>query len=99
MLLEQCTVSRKTPLDGKLEISPDAARRLASLGTDISISTPGGNDFALLSSLECSCEKAATGRHSHHFLESDSFRTLTPGATVQLELDTDAVRLRVSEAP
>src|SRR5674476_965311 len=32
VLIEQCTVSRKTPLDGKLEISASAAERLGSLG-------------------------------------------------------------------
>lgn len=96
MLLEQCTVSRKTPLDGKLEISPDAARQLAALGADVPLVAPGGEVMARLSSLECSCEKAGAGHHRHHFLESDAFRALAPGAMVRLELDPDTRRLRVS---
>lgn len=97
MLLEQCTVSRKTPLDGKLEISPDAAQRLALLGTDLPLplTAPGGG-VARLTSMECTCQKAAGGRHVHHFIESSSFRALTPGTTVRLELDAADGRLRVA---
>ena len=95
MLLEQCTVSSKTPRDGKLEISPDAARRLAMLGSGLQLAAPDGDAVARLSSLECTCLKAAAGPHRHHFIESDSFRSLTPGATVRLELDTTTRKLRV----
>ena len=99
MLLEECTISRKTPLDGKLEISPDAARRLAALGNDLQLAAPDGDAVARLSSLECTCLKAAAGPHLHHFIESDSFRSFTPGATVRLELDSANRRLRVEAAP
>jgi hypothetical protein len=99
LLLEQCTVSRKTPLDGKLEISPGAAQRLTSLGTDLSLplTAPGGDGVARLTSIECTCQKAAGGgRHVHHFIESSSFRALTPGTTVRLELDAAGSRLHVA---
>jgi hypothetical protein len=99
VLLEQCTISSKTPRDGKLEISPDAARRLAMLGAGLHLAAPDGDAVARLSSLECTCLKAAEGRHLHHFIESDSFRSFRPGATVRLELDSANRRLRVEEAP
>jgi hypothetical protein len=97
LLLEQCTVSRKTPLDGKLEISPAAAQRLASLGADLPLrlTAAGGDDVARLTSVECTCQKAAGGRHVHHFIESSSFRALPPGTTVRLELDASEGRLLV----
>jgi hypothetical protein len=41
MLLDERTVSRKTPLDGRLEISAAAADRLAALGDDFALVSAG----------------------------------------------------------
>jgi len=88
VLIEQCTVSRKTPLDGKLEISASAAERLGSLGDDFPVRTGTGEGRARLHAMSCTCAKSAsTGQHVHHFVESDILRALEPGTDVRVELD------------
>lgn len=91
MLLERRTVSRKTPLDGKLEISAATASRLATLGTSFPLHLDVGtalDDTARLHELSCTCTKAATGgQHTHHFVESVALRSLEEGAEVRVELD------------
>jgi hypothetical protein len=88
VLIEQRTVSRKTPLDGKLEISERAAERLAALGASFQVRTEAGEGSARLHETRCTCAKAAsTGEHRHHFVESDVLRALEPGTDVRLELD------------
>ena len=89
MLIEQCTVSRKTPLDGKLEISAAAAARLAALGASFSLESEGRDASARLIELTCNCAKGgAAGAHVHHFVESEALRALRPGAAVRLQLHT-----------
>ena len=88
MLIEHTTVSRKTPLDGKLEISAQTAERLALLGKSFPLRTAGGDGSAHLHVMSCTCAKAAsTGHHLHHFVESDILRALEPGTNVRIELD------------
>lgn len=95
MLLEHCTVSRKTPLDGKLEISQEAAARLAPFGPDLPLFSAEQQDTAQLSALACTCGKGASGRHVHHFIESPLLRTLAPGVVVSVNLDEQERRIRV----
>ncbi|MDQ2768654.1 MAG: hypothetical protein M3Y30_16050 [Gemmatimonadota bacterium] len=88
VLIEQRTVSRKTPNDGKLEISAQAADRLASLGATFPLRTDGGEGSARLHAMSCTCAKAASGaEHLHHFVESEILRALEPGTDVRVELD------------
>jgi hypothetical protein len=88
VLIEQRTVSRKTPLDGKLEISAGAAERMASLGPTFPVRTGSGEGLARLHVMSCTCEKAgSSGSHVHHFVESDILRALEPGTDVSVELD------------
>ena len=88
MLIEQRTVSRKTPLDGRLEISESSAEQLARLGETFSVRTAHGSGQARLHAMTCTCAKSgSTGRHVHHFVESDLLRALEPGARVRIELD------------
>lgn len=88
MLIEEQTVSRKTPLDGRLEISESSAAQLARLGETFSVRTAHGSGEARLHEMTCTCAKSgATGRHVHHFVESDVLRVLEPGARVRIELD------------
>ncbi|MEO8879455.1 MAG: hypothetical protein ABI446_03585 [Gemmatimonadaceae bacterium] len=91
MFIERRTVSRKTPLDGKLEISAAAASRLATLGASFPLHLDvetAIDDTARLHELSCTCTKAAeSGQHTHHFVESDALRSLEEGADVQVELD------------
>ena len=99
MLLEQCSVSRKTPLDGKLEVSADTATSLASLGAEFAVISAGRPGRGRLQALACSCAKGTTQQHIHHFVESPLFRELTPGVSVRVELDerTPAVRVELVE--
>jgi hypothetical protein len=98
MLLELCTVSRKTPLDGKLEISPATASRLSALGQEFTLRSAGREGAARLAELECTCAKAGAGGHVHHFVESEILRVLAPGGAVRVELDDRAGALRVEPA-
>ena len=96
MLLEVCTVSRKTPLDGKLEITPASAQRAASLGDAFPLRSGGRAGQARLTMFACSCARAgASGQHAHHFLESDVLRALPPGSGVRVEMDEADGALRV----
>lgn len=89
MLIEQRTVSRKTPLDGRLEISESTVAQLARLGETFRVRTAHGDGEARLHAMSCTCAKSErTGQHVHHFVESDVLRALEPGARVRLELDS-----------
>jgi hypothetical protein len=88
MLIEQPTVSRKTPLDGRLEISESTVAQLALLGETFSVRTAHGSGEARLHAMTCTCAKSgSTGQHVHHFVESEVLRALEPGARVRLELE------------
>jgi len=90
MIIERSTVSRKTPLDGKLEISAATAAKLQTLGASFPLRTAGGEGRARLHEMSCTCTKAgASGQHLHHFLESDALRSLEPGTDVRVELEDD----------
>ncbi len=95
MLLEQRSVSRKTPLDGKLEISPDSAARIGPLGPAIPLTSGGREGTARLHFLACTCARGEGGSHVHHFLESALFRALQPESQVQVELDEARGAVRV----
>lgn len=98
MLLDERTVSRKTPLDGRLEISPPAADRLAALGDEFALVSAGRAGRGRLRSLPCTCAKGSGSDHVHHFLESPLLVTLTPGADVRVELDERGPTVRVETA-
>ena len=96
MLIEHRIVSRKTPLDGRLEISESTALHLEPLGETFRVRTAHGDGEARLHVMTCTCAKSgSTGQHVHHFVESDVLRALVdydldelePGADVRLELD------------
>jgi len=96
MLLEIRTVSRKTPADGRLEITPESARRLSPFAAHLTVRV--GDDEVTrgevqLTAMSCTCDKGGGGAggaggagHEHHFLASDLFRALSPGETVVIEL-------------
>jgi hypothetical protein len=95
MLLEQRSVSRKTPLDGKLEISPAAAARIAPLGAEFPLAHAGREGRGRLYAMECTCTRAAGERHVHHFVESPLLMALVPGTDVRVELDEQRPALRI----
>ena len=90
------TVSRKTPLDGRLEISEAAMRVARAMPAEFALDVEGAAARARVTSLECRCGKAqAAGAHAHHFLESDALRALAPEREVVVELRPEEGRAAV----
>ena len=87
-------MSRKTPGDGKLEITEAAAHALESLGTTFSVRVHTQTGEASLGTMPCTCRGQATP-HVHYFIESDLFRALVPGSSVELMVDETDRRLHV----
>ena len=83
MHIDRRIVSRKTPRDGKLEISEPAAAQLALLGPGIPVEWNGAAGAGAVSRFTCACAKGA-GPHEHHFLESAVLTSLPVGAEVDL---------------
>ena len=90
-------MSRKTPGDGKLEITKAAAHALESLGTTFSVRVRTQTGEALLGMMPCTCRGKETP-HVHYFIESDLFRALVPGSSVELMVDETDRRLHVIDA-
>jgi hypothetical protein len=86
MLLERRVVSRKTSGDGRLEITKRAAARLRDLGHVLEVEVSGQHSAATLESMTCKCRGDAKP-HAHYFLQSSTFKRLTPGTEVDLDLD------------
>jgi hypothetical protein len=96
MHIEQRTVSRKTPKDGKLEISAATAARLEGLGAHFALESESRRGTASVQSMACTCDKGAGSGHLHYFVESQLLRTLEPGTDVRVEIDDqrpDVVRI------
>lgn len=90
MLLFETVVSRKTPLDGRLEIPASLADRLSSTGEPLSIVVLGEEESVQLEEMSCTCAKAAAGgAHVHSFLSSEVLKALPAGANVSLAVDVD----------
>ena len=84
-LLERRTVSRKTPGDGKLEISASVAERLRPAAAVLEVEVAGRRAPARLETLACSCQKVGQS-HEHHFVASDLLRGLRADMEVELHL-------------
>lgn len=95
MLHLTTVVSRKTPLDGRLEIPESLADRLASIGGPLLVELPGGESPVTIEEMACTCAKGAGGSHRHHFLSADILRELPAGATASIEADVDEGRIRI----
>ena len=98
MLLERRKVSRKTPGDGRLEITKRAADRLRDVGDDLRLDVGGVRTAATLGTMSCTC-RGAEKPHEHYFLESPALRRLTVGSEVELQLEADGVVRVTAEAP
>jgi hypothetical protein len=96
MLLERRTVSRKTPGDGKLEVTHLTADAVAGHDQQLSVELAGTEAPASVVSMSCTCAKGA-GQHDHLFLQSDLLRSLVSGTEVDLHLD-GLSRVRVTPA-
>ena len=93
--MEEVTVSRKTPVDGKLEVPMELAARLDRLGDRFGVTALGEEGTATRETMACTCAKSAGAPHVHQFVVSDLMRRLTAGAVVQLEVDDNARVLHV----
>ena len=99
MFLERRMVSRKTPGDGKLEISMAAAKRLQDVGTTIEVELGSRRAPARVETMACACQKVGSA-HEHHFVMSDLLRSLRSETQVDLHLDvSDGERPCISVAP
>jgi hypothetical protein len=81
-------VSRKTPLDGRLEIPESLAVRLSELEMPIHVLLAGEETVASVEGMACTCAKAG-GSHHHHFLAADVLKSLPAGAQARLTIDID----------
>ena len=98
MLTFTTNVSRKTPLDGRLEIPASLADRLTSSGEPLSLSFQGMEYAAGVEAMLCTCGKAS-GNHEHHFLSAESLKTLAPDSSVTLLVDLEAGRIEIDATP
>jgi hypothetical protein len=98
MLLERRIVSRKTPNDGRLEITKRAAAKCETLGTMFDILLGDAHVPARLGTMDCTC-RGIDNPHVHYFIESPALKSLTPGEHVDLDLDTERKVVRVAPAP
>lgn len=85
MILEIRDVGRKTPGDGRLEISDATFRRL-SMEQDLKATVGEVRGSAMLERMSCTCGAGHGESHAHLFVRSDAFRHLVPGETCVLEL-------------
>ena len=91
----QVVVSRKTALDGRLEIPESLAHRLTANEAPVTISVPGGQAEVRVEEMACTCAKGAGGNHVHHFLAADALKALPAGANVNLAVDVDEGLVRI----
>jgi len=89
------TVSRKTPLDGRLEIPASLADRLSSSEHVLHLQVFGAEGTARVEEMACTCSKAAGPNHVHCFLAGDVLKSLSPNANVTLVVDLDSGVIRI----
>lgn len=94
MLLERRTVSRKTPNDGRLEITKVAAAKCERLGASFHVKLGDVQARARLGTMKCTC-RGVDNPHVHYFIESEAFKELVPGDEIELELDAPHKTVRV----
>ena len=96
MLIMRTVVSRKTPRDGRLEITSSLAERLLSVQTSLTVSVGGAEQSAQVEEMPCTCNKSSsTGQHVHHFLASELLKSLTPEMNVRVEVDVDRGQVHI----
>jgi len=91
----QVVVSRKTPLDGRLEIPESLAHRLITSDAPLVVSIPGAQEAVRVEEMPCACAKGAGGNHVHHFLAAEALKSLPVGANVNLAVDVDEGSVRI----
>ena len=100
MLTFTTSVSRKTPLDGRLEIPASLADRLLSSGEPLLLSVYGVDEAVSVEAMACTCAKAGrAGGHEHHFLTAESLKGLAPDTSVTLLVDLEGGRIEIDSTP
>lgn len=94
MLVERRPVSRKTPVDGRLEITKIGAVRLGGLGDGFEVALGEDQAPARVGTMECTC-RGPERPHVHYFLESTLLKGLEPGRDVELDLEGKGNLIRV----
>jgi len=83
-------VSRRTALDGRLEIPESLAQRLLSTGEPLTVDLRGDQVPVHVEEMPCTCTKvSSSGKHVHHFLSSEVLKSLPGGANVELAIDVE----------
>jgi len=88
-------VSRKTPNDGRLEITKPAAAKCGALGATFNLELGGERQPASLGTMDCTC-RGVDNPHVHYFIESSLLKRLIPGDEVDLDLDAAKQMIHVS---
>src|SRR5262245_16911115 len=97
MFRERRTISRKTPGDGRLEITKEAAQRVMRIGDTFDVDLSGERVVASLGTFPCTC-RGADNPHLHYFLESQRFKALSPGSVIDLEVEPRTARIAIRPA-
>jgi hypothetical protein len=97
MHLERRTVSRKTPKDGRLEITKHAAERFSALADSFDVDLSGARSPASIGTMECTC-RGADNPHVHYFIQSPALQALATGDEVDLDLDVENRVVRIDPA-
>lgn len=95
MILERCQVSRKTPRDGKLEISRESAERLERHAATESPPPLHVGDTSgpwSITTMQCSCGGSGSG-HLHYFLQSELLKALQPEQRVAIDAVGGMIRV------
>ncbi len=96
MLLEVRAVGRKTPQDGRLEVSEPVYRRLAILARPLLGRVDAHEATATLDTLSCAKCAGHEAGHLHHFIQSEVFRALAPGEHCVITLLDDGRTIDVA---
>jgi hypothetical protein len=88
MHLERRTVSRKTPNDGRLEISKQAAATVDALGGAFELDLDGSRSSAAVGTMDCTC-RGVDNPHVHYFIESPALKALPVGGEVDVDVDLE----------
>jgi hypothetical protein len=95
VVLEEVTVSRKTPRDGKLEVSAATSSQIEWLGDAFNVTSLGEEGSGMREALVCRCAKHEGMRHVHHFIVSPLFHRLAPDTRLRVVLAAAARELRL----
>jgi hypothetical protein len=95
VVLEEVTVSRKTPRDGKLEVSAATSSQIEWLGDAFNVTSLDEEGSGTREALVCRCAKHEGMRHVHHFIVSPLFHRLAPDTRLRVVLAAAARELRL----